>query len=103
MDAEYGPYSICVLCDWEDDGLQLANPTSSGGANQQSLFAAQGKVLKRLPLSLAEVKGHTRGSVWRPLTVEECGSFTQWQGARAWCMPAVLHESDAYWRCPLPG
>lgn len=96
MDAQYGSYGICALCGWEDDGVQLANPTSSGGANQQSLFAAQGEALTRFPLSLDEAKGHVRGSVWRPLTIEECTSFTQWQGDRTWCMPTVLREAEAY-------
>ncbi|HGM7319376.1 TPA: CPCC family cysteine-rich protein [Stenotrophomonas maltophilia] len=29
----YGSFAICPICDWEDDGVQLANPTSAGGAN----------------------------------------------------------------------
>lgn len=34
---EEGDYDICPVCDWENDGLQLANPDEDGGANELSL------------------------------------------------------------------
>jgi cysteine-rich CPCC protein len=40
----YGSYEICEVCGWEDDGVQLANPTSGGGANQRSLADTQVEV-----------------------------------------------------------
>lgn len=32
-----GSYDICDICDWEDDGVQAADPEYQGGANHQSL------------------------------------------------------------------
>lgn len=35
--ADDGCFDICKYCGWEDDGLQLAYPDYSGGANELSL------------------------------------------------------------------
>lgn len=32
-----GDYSICPICQWEDDPVQLKDPYFRGGANQLSL------------------------------------------------------------------
>jgi len=45
----YGSYDICSICDWEDDGLQLANPCSTGGANHKSLAQVQADALRQYP------------------------------------------------------
>ena len=37
----YGSYSICPICFWEDDLIQLEDPTYEGGANRVSLIQAQ--------------------------------------------------------------
>ena len=34
-------YDICDVCGWENDPVQLANPTLSGGANHESLQEAR--------------------------------------------------------------
>lgn len=34
-------YDICPVCFWEDDPVQLNNPTLEGGANKVSLLQAQ--------------------------------------------------------------
>ena len=39
--AEVEPYEICPVCDWENDPVQLADPTLSGGANRSSLEQAR--------------------------------------------------------------
>jgi len=36
-----GNYEICKVCFWEDDLVQLADPTFEGGANKVSLNQAQ--------------------------------------------------------------
>lgn len=36
-----GSYDICEICFWEDDGVQLFDPSCAGGANHPSLMEAQ--------------------------------------------------------------
>jgi len=59
-----GSYGICSHCDWEDDGVQLANPTSRGGANRESLAEAQEEVLTKEPPP-------ERHAAWRALAPNE--------------------------------
>ncbi|ADB39206.1 CPCC family cysteine-rich protein [Spirosoma linguale] len=39
-------FDICPVCYWEDDGVQLHNPTYEGGANQVSLLEARNNYKK---------------------------------------------------------
>jgi hypothetical protein len=41
LDSEPGSFEICEVCFWEDDPVQLADPTYSGGANVPSLEEAR--------------------------------------------------------------
>jgi hypothetical protein len=41
LDEPPGSYSICAVCFWEDDDVQLRWPTMEGGANRPSLVDAQ--------------------------------------------------------------
>jgi hypothetical protein len=41
LDEPPGSYSICPVCFWEDDAVQLRWPTMQGGANRPSLIEAQ--------------------------------------------------------------
>ncbi|WP_348790208.1 CPCC family cysteine-rich protein [Leifsonia sp. NPDC080035] len=41
FDSPPGSYEICAICFWEDDAVQLLQPTFSGGANRVSLLDAQ--------------------------------------------------------------
>ena len=41
-----GNYDICEICFWEDDPIQLKDPTYEGGANHVSLIQAQKNFLK---------------------------------------------------------
>jgi len=41
FEEDPGSYAICSICFWEDDGVQIADPWFSGGANRPSLFDAQ--------------------------------------------------------------
>jgi hypothetical protein len=36
-----GTFEICPVCNWEDDGMQAANPGFEGGANEVSLDRAK--------------------------------------------------------------
>ena len=36
-----GNYDICPVCFWEDDPIQLEDPSYEGGANKVSLFQAR--------------------------------------------------------------
>ena len=38
---ELGTYEICAVCNWEDDPIQSTDPDYAGGANKESLKAAQ--------------------------------------------------------------
>ncbi len=40
-EAPPGTFCICPVCFWEDDSIQFADPTYSGGANSISLEEAQ--------------------------------------------------------------
>lgn len=63
-----GSYSICQICDWEDDHVQLKFPELSGGANRVSLFESQQSILAEIPFEIREHDGLTRDPDWRPLT-----------------------------------
>ena len=96
----YGSYDICPLCNWEDDGVQLANPTSGGGANSESLAQAQNKALAKFPLEVDILGVYHRCSSWRPLSHAEVEHYETLKSGAHWHFKAVLQESDAYWLSP---
>jgi len=96
-ETSYGTYSICELCGWEDDGVQLANPACGGGANRESLVEAQRAALARVPLGVAESAGICRSLSWRPLTAFEVARATAERDQRYWMNPAVVEVSECYW------
>jgi hypothetical protein len=70
FDEPPGSYAICVICNWEDDSVQLRHPTMQGEANKESLVEYQTKILKQISL---EIKIHRifnkeflRDPQWRP-------------------------------------
>jgi hypothetical protein len=79
-----GSYEICKVCGWEDDGLQLDDPTYAGGANADSLAKSQDAILKFHPPEIAEEEGFRRDPRWRPLRVEDLRRKTD-------------EEPDYYW------
>ncbi|HJR74054.1 MAG TPA: CPCC family cysteine-rich protein [Luteimonas sp.] len=97
LERGYCSYDICPLCDWEDDGVQLANPTSGGGANRASLAQAQAAALEKLPLELGIAQGYRRGLGWRPLSEEEIMAFDALKTKSHWHAKAILEEQQAYW------
>lgn len=94
----YGSYALCPLCDWEDDGLQLANPASAGGANRESLAEAQAQALVRSPLGSGEVRGFSRSRDWRPLTAIEIAAATAQREEKHWRNREIVEPDRAYWR-----
>lgn len=45
---KYNSFDICDICNWEDDGVQEADPDYPGGANKMSLNEARQAYRKRL-------------------------------------------------------
>jgi Cysteine-rich CPCC len=41
LESDEGDYEICPVCFWEDDPVQLRDPTYEGGANAVSLEQAR--------------------------------------------------------------
>lgn len=97
LEREYGSYVICQVCGWEDDGVQLANPTSAGGANARSLEEAQKVALSQYPEQVEVAKGHRRSAKWRPLNATDVVAANARKAVKHWHTNAVLEESEAYW------
>jgi hypothetical protein len=100
-DSYYGSYAICGVCDWEDDGVQLANPACGGGANHESLIDAQRAALGRFPLAVAEAAGFRRSPIWRPLNEMEVAVAVAVASAerdeKYWRNQAVSLPHECYW------
>ena len=93
----YGSYETCLICQWENDGIQLGNPTSEGGANRESLAEAQVKAVARFPLDVAVVAGFRRDCRWRPLAPEEIAGFESLRVHEHWHSRQVTDPKDVYW------
>jgi len=100
LEDVYGSHAICPICNWEDDGVQLANPTSTGGANGESLAQAQQNALSSFPLGVEVASGFRRGSGWRPLSSTEIGHYEALRGGNHWHSKSISYEKEAYWSMP---
>ena len=98
LEGEYGSYAICPLCDWEDDPVQLANPTSEGGANKRSLLQLQQASIEKYPVHVQLAGGFRRSTSWRPLLPSEIQASNLKKEAKHWHTTAVLAENEAYWQ-----
>ena len=96
-DANYGSYTMCEICWWEDDAVQLANPASRGGANGESLIEAQERALRAVPMAVTEARGFHRDPRWRPLTPTEQARATEDSKESLWGRGAVVDLSATYW------
>lgn len=94
-----GSYAICPVCGWEDDQVQLANPTSAGGANGISLAESQRRVLEAYPVDLKTTVGLSRAEEWRPLTKLEIEEHEQQvvEANSPWVRTGVVEKTDCYW------
>lgn len=97
LPAGYGSYEFCDVCDWEDDGVQLGNPTTGHGANTQSLAEAQAAILRRIPLGCMTHGEYRRDPCWRPLNAAELAEADARRAVEPWHAPAVVARTDAYW------
>lgn len=95
--GHYGTFDICVVCGWEDDGVQLANPACGGGANKESLIDAQVTALAKVPLNVATLASFVRDGRWRPLNNAECESAVRERETRYWLNKAIWEPEQAYW------
>lgn len=102
MEGAYGSFTICELCGWEDDQVQLANPACGGGANSESLIEAQAAALKLYPLSVQSAQGTTRDSRWRPLTETERSIAESERGLRYWSNRGIVALEECYWTNAVP-
>jgi hypothetical protein len=93
-----GSYEICGICGWEDDHVQLAHPASPIGANGESLFDAQRRTLRDLPLEIKERNGLIRDPAWRPLTEAEARSSRPPKNGRSYFEAALGDSPNYYWR-----
>jgi ribosomal protein S27E len=93
----YGSYEICEVCGWEDDGVQLANPTSGGGANRRSLADTQAEIVGRLPVGVMTHGEFCRDPLWRPLNAKEVAEAETKRRFRHWHTTAVEDRMDVYW------
>jgi hypothetical protein len=73
-----GSYEICDVCFWEDDPVQLLDPTYRGGANGPSLMECQAEFAKS-GVSERRFFGNVRRATarepkdpaWRPATIDD--------------------------------
>ena len=69
-----GSYSICPICFWEDDNIQLRWPDYAGGANKPSLIESQ-RNYSQIGATEKRFTGIVRGAAadeavedgWRPI------------------------------------
>lgn len=98
IQGQPGSYSVCSVCNWEDDPIQMLNPWFAEGANKPSLVDAQ-KNFKRYghcngeePSEQAKQPDVVRDPAWRPARESDRKSIKrprdisndEWQDAAAW-------------------
>ena len=100
LEGPYGSYVICGICGWEDDQVQLANPTC-GSANSRSLIEAQVSALALYPLDVALANGvRERDARWRPLNDVEKGRAARERDEKYWKNKGIVDTADCYWLNP---
>ena len=93
-----GSFDICSICGWEDDHVQLRYPSLAGGANSESLFDAQQRVIQNYPVGIHEERGFIRDPTWRPLNREEASSPSAPATGQSYFEAAAGESPDYYWQ-----
>jgi hypothetical protein len=93
----FGSYNICPLCDWEDDGMQLANPACGGGANLDSLIEHQQQYISVFPIEVQVYDSYQRDPSWRVLNQSEIDEAIKEKEEKYWKNQNVFDYSEAYW------
>ncbi|MGC4943975.1 CPCC family cysteine-rich protein [Kribbella sp. DT2] len=89
--SDPGSYSICPVCGWEDDLVQLRWPGGGGGANRVSLVEAQRSYAKRgvaksafVSKSLPTDSGPSVDPGFRPVDLEKDNFEKPWDVEGDW-------------------
>lgn len=96
-EAIFGSFNICPLCNWEDDGVQLANPACGGGANRKSLIEYQQKSIQMLPPEILKHGSYKRDPTWRPLNKSEIKIAEIEKEEKYWKNNGISNYSEVYW------
>jgi hypothetical protein len=98
-----GSYELCPVCNWEDDPVQLIYPGMSGGANKESLYEAQQRLLAGLPAAVDLRRGFRRDPTWRPLRSNEVQAGPEEPQTGRQYFDAIPYDSPAYYWRNSPG
>ncbi|MBL8046581.1 MAG: hypothetical protein JNL09_08575 [Anaerolineales bacterium] len=97
-----GSYEICPICNWEDDAVQLVNPTAVVGANHESLVAYQRRALAQLPIALQAYENFRRDPAWRPLNETDYASVKdKGESGLDYFQALETGQTVYYWQCGL--
>lgn len=97
-----GSYEICPICNWEDDAVQLANPTAAVGANHESLVESQRRALARLPIGLQMYGDFRRDPAWRPLNEADYANIkSKIESGLDYFQAIETGQTVYYWQCGL--
>lgn len=95
-----GSYEICVVCNWENDHVQLRYPLLETGPNANSLVDTQNWVLKHFPLSMTSAGRYRRDPGWRPLSEIEIRALRKRSRPVDYFEAAAGDSPPYYWRQP---
>src|SRR5207253_1215864 len=88
-----GSFSICEVCNWEDDNVQIRHPRMRGGANGGSIFDYQKSSDQWKPSPSL-----MRDSGWRLLAPDEAPLPTGEEGIVDYTLNYYGGRSPYYWR-----
>ncbi len=93
-DISYNSYQICPVCGWEDDAVQLGNPTLAFGANKISLYLSQCRFAKENP----DITEWEYDLSWRPLLYTEAVFFAAQLKKSKKLNKGIRHPEAVYWQ-----